>query len=60
MQDEGWTAGLRFTDLLVNFLLLPFGDPLRFAFWQIPSHGECSIEQIDRVVVFLIRHGLAF
>ncbi len=44
-----------FADLLVELLLLPFRNPLRFALGEVAAHRERRIGQVQRV--FVVSHG---
>ena len=47
-------AGL--ANALVELLLLPFGNPLRLALWQIAAHREGGVGKVERLAV--VGHGV--
>ena len=49
MKNELRAAGSRFSDAVIDFLVLPLLDPFRFPFGEIASHGEWCIGHVDRI-----------
>lgn len=62
MQNELGTADGRFSDPLINFLVLPLFDPVGFPFCKVAAHREGVSGIIDRIFftlfVFVLFAGL--
>ena len=62
MQNELGTTGCRFSDPLINLLVLPLFDPVGFPFCKVAAHREWRVRHVDRIFftlfVFVLFAGL--